>query len=54
MNVWTNYGDTACIFSSGSAEVMLVYGSIAGGQTSASQGSYSDTLVVTVNLLIAI
>jgi len=49
-NVWTNYGDTGIAYSaSGSAQVMLVYGSIDGGQTSVPQGSYSDTLVVTVN-----
>ena len=49
-NVWSNYGDTGIAYSaSGSAQVMTVYGSIDGGQTSVPQGSYSDTLVVTVN-----
>ena len=35
--------------ASGVAEEMIVYGKVAAGQTDAMQGSYSDTLTVTVN-----
>ena len=49
-SVWTNEVASGVGYTaSGSAQVMTVYGSVPGGQTSATQGSYSDTLVVTVN-----
>ena len=35
--------------ASGSAEVMPVYGRVGAGQTAAAKGSYTDTLLVTVN-----
>lgn len=49
-NVWTGYGDTGVAYTaSGSGQVMTVYGEVAAGQTDAVEGSYTDTLVVTVN-----
>ena len=33
----------------GGAEALVVYGSVNAGQTSAIAGSYSDTLIVTIN-----
>ena len=48
--IWTNYGDTGVPYAaSGSGQVMTVYGEVAAGQTDAVEGSYADTLVVTVN-----
>lgn len=48
--VWTNFGDTGVAYAaSGAAQVMTVYGEVAAGQTDAVEGSYADTLVVTVN-----
>lgn len=49
-NVWTGDGETGVAYiASGSGQVMTVYGEVAAGQTDAVEGSYSDTLVVTVN-----
>mgnify|MGYP001595342027 CR=1 FL=1 len=49
-NVWTNEVATGVAYAaSGSAQVMPVYGRVAAGQTTVAEGSYSDTLVVTVN-----
>ena len=49
-SVWTNEVASGVGYTaSGSAQVLLVHGSVPGGQTSATEGSYSDTLVVTVN-----
>lgn len=48
--VWTNEVASGVAYTaSGSAEVMPVYGRVAAGQTTVANGSYSDTLVVTVN-----
>ena len=48
--VWTAFGDTGVEYNAnGSDQVMPVYASITAGQTDSPQGSYSDTLVVTVN-----
>ena len=48
--VWTNTVATGETYTAtGSAEVMPVYGRVAAGQTSVAEGSYSDTLIVTVN-----
>ena len=49
-SVWTNEVDSG-IDTTGTGEevAMTVYGAIAAGQTSAPAGSYSDTLVVTVD-----
>ena len=48
--VWTNDTETGVEYSAtGSAQVMPVYGRVAAGQTTVAEGSYSDTLVVTVN-----
>lgn len=47
---WTNEVSSGIAYTaSGSAQVMTVYGKIAGGQTTAEKGSYADVLVVTVN-----
>ena len=49
-NVWTNDVATGVTYTaSGSAEVMPVYGRVEAGQTTVAEGSYSDTLLVTVN-----
>ncbi len=49
-NVWTNDTETGVAYTaSGSGQVMTVYGEVAAWQTDAVEGSYSDTLVVTVN-----
>ena len=49
-SVWTGYGDTGVAYAAtGSARAMTVYGVVPAGQTGAVEGSYSDTLVVTVN-----
>ena len=49
-SVWTNEVASGVGYTaSGSAQVLPVHGSVPGGQTSATEGSYSDTLVVTVN-----
>jgi len=48
--VWTNTVATGEAYTAtGSAEVMTVYGRVAAGQTTVAEGSYSDTLIVTVN-----
>ena len=48
--VWTNDTDTGVEYTAnGSAQVMPVYGRVAKGQTTVAEGSYSDTLLVTVN-----
>ena len=48
--VWSNAVASGVPYSAtGSAQVMPVYGSVNAGQTTAVNGSYSDTLVVTVN-----
>ena len=47
---WTNEAASGIGYTaSGSAQNMTVYGKVAAGQTGASQGSYADVLVVTVN-----
>ena len=47
---WTNEVASGVGYTaSGSAQNMTVYGKIAAGQTGATQGSYADVLVVTVN-----
>jgi len=47
---WTNVEASGVAYTaSGSAQTMPVYGKIAAGQTGATQGSYADVLVVTVN-----
>jgi spore coat protein U-like protein len=47
---WTNEEASGVAYTaSGSAQTMPVYGKIAAGQTGATQGSYADVLVVTVN-----
>ena len=49
-NVWTNEVATGVAYAaSGSAQVMPVYGRVAAGQTTVAEGSYTDTLIVTVN-----
>lgn len=48
--VWENDTDFGKSYNaSGSAEVMPVYGRVDAGQTTVAKGSYSDTLLVTVN-----
>jgi len=48
--VWTNEVATGVGYTAtGSAQVMPVYGSVNAGQTAVANGSYTDTLVVTVN-----
>jgi len=48
--VWSGYGDTGIPYNAtGSDQEMTVYASITAGQTTSPEGSYSDTLVVTVN-----
>ena len=48
--VWTNSVATGVAYTAtGSAQIMPVYGRVEAGQTTAAEGSYSDTLVVTVN-----
>jgi len=48
--IWANDTDYGKTYNaSGSAEVMPVYGRVGAGQTAAVKGSYTDTLLVTVN-----
>ena len=47
---WTNEVASGVGYTaSGSAQNMTVYGKVAAGQTGATQGTYADVLVVTVN-----
>ena len=49
-DVWTNEVATGVAYTaSGSEQIMPVYGRVEAGQTTVAKGSYSDTLVVTVN-----
>ena len=48
--VWTNEVASGVPYTAnGSAEVMPVYGRVEAGQNTVAKGSYSDTLLVTVN-----
>ena len=48
--IWTNDTETGEAYNAtGSAQVMPVYGRVESGQTTVAEGSYSDTLLVTVN-----